>query len=44
MKILLVEDNTELALWLSRVLQDEQFAVDVVHDGESALLQLADAA
>ena len=42
MKLLLVEDNLELARWLSRVLRDAQYAVDCAHDGEQALRMLGD--
>jgi DNA-binding response OmpR family regulator len=41
MKLLLVEDNHELALWLGKVLREEQFTLDCVADGESAVCQLA---
>lgn len=41
MKLLLVEDNRDLALWLGKVLRDERFEVDCVHDGESAVHRLA---
>lgn len=41
MKLLLVEDNEELALWLAKVLREEQFVVDCVHDGEAAVARLA---
>jgi len=36
MKLLLVEDNTELAHWIVNLLRGENFAVDCVPDGESA--------
>ncbi|WP_322045657.1 response regulator [Paraburkholderia sp. J67] len=36
MKLLLVEDNAELAHWIVNLLRAEQFAVDAVTDGESA--------
>ena len=42
MKLLLVEDNLELAQWLARVLRDEQYVVDCAHDGEQALRMLGD--
>ncbi len=41
MKLLLVEDNHELALWLGKVLREEQFDLDCVADGESAVRRLA---
>ena len=37
MKLLLVEDNVEFALWLSKALQAERFDVDCVHDGSAAI-------
>jgi DNA-binding response OmpR family regulator len=40
MRLLLVEDNQELSLWLSKVLQEEAFQVDCVHDAEMANLLL----
>ena len=36
MKLLLVEDNVELAHWIVDLLRGENFAVDCVPDGESA--------
>ena len=36
MRLLLVEDNQELASWLARTLRQAQYTVDVVHDGEEA--------
>jgi two-component system, OmpR family, response regulator TctD len=36
MRILLVEDNRELASWLGKALRQAQYAVDIVHDGEDA--------
>ncbi|QND50488.1 response regulator (plasmid) [Phyllobacterium sp. 628] len=44
MRILLVEDNRELASWLGKALRQAQYAVDTVHDGEDAehALQVAD--
>lgn len=36
MRILIVEDNRELAAWLAKALRQAQYAVDVVHDGEDA--------
>lgn len=41
MRLLLVEDNLELADWLARTLRQAQYAVDVVHDGEDAAHALA---
>src|SRR5258708_28192895 len=41
MRILLIEDNLELATWLSRLLRSEQYVVDCVHDGEEAEAALA---
>jgi two-component system response regulator TctD len=41
MRLLLVEDNRELADWLARTLRQAQYAVDVVHDGEDAEHALA---
>lgn len=41
MRLLLVEDNAELAHWVVTLLRDEHFAVDCVSDGESADLVLA---
>ncbi|MEO6986045.1 MAG: response regulator transcription factor [Paralcaligenes sp.] len=42
MRLLLVEDNQELALWLSTVLQKYAFHVDCVHDAEMANALLGD--
>src|SRR5579859_7583440 len=36
MRILLVEDNQELATWLARLLRNSHFTVDCVYDGEDA--------
>jgi two-component system response regulator TctD len=36
MRILLVEDNKDLASWLGKALRQAQYAVDIVHDGEDA--------
>jgi two-component system, OmpR family, response regulator TctD len=36
MRLLLVEDNLELADWLARILRRGNFVVDVLHDGEAA--------
>lgn len=41
MRILLVEDNRELADWLSRLLQKSRYVVDCVHDGLDADAALA---
>jgi two-component system response regulator TctD len=41
MRLLLVEDNQELADWLARTLRQAQYTVDVVHDGEDAEHALA---
>ena len=41
MRLLLVEDNRELADWLARTLRQAQYTVDVVHDGEDAEHALA---
>ena len=43
MKLLLLEDDTELAHWLARLLREQDFVVDSVTDGASAdrLLQQA---
>lgn len=40
MRILLVEDETELALPLSRVLSHEGYSVDIASDGETAIEKL----
>lgn len=40
MKLLLVEDNLELALWLGKALRAEKFEVDCVHDGATAIWRL----
>src|SRR5579872_3096201 len=37
MRLLLVEDNSSLATWLAKLLEAENYAVDVVHDAETAL-------
>ncbi|MDQ0454416.1 response regulator [Rhizobium paknamense] len=44
MRLLIVEDNHELADWLARALTQAQYAVDLAHDGEEAehLLALTD--
>jgi len=36
MRILLVEDNLQLAEWLGRALRQRRYTVDCVHDGDSA--------
>ncbi len=36
MRLLLVEDNLELAEWLAKILRRDNFVVDVLHDGEAA--------
>ncbi|WP_025659621.1 response regulator [Rhizobium sp. IBUN] len=40
MKILIVEDNKELADWLGKALRQAQYAVDIAFDGEDAELML----
>ncbi|MBY2925559.1 response regulator [Rhizobium leguminosarum] len=44
MKVLLVEDNNELAAWLGKALKQANYAVDIAHDGEDAghLLNVAE--
>ena len=44
MRLLIVEDNYELADWLARALTQARYTVDVAHDGEEAehLLKIAD--
>lgn len=44
MRVLIVEDNLELANWLAKALRQGQYAVDLVHDGEDAehAIKLAD--
>ena len=37
MRLLLVEDNASLATWLSKLLQAQNYAVDVVDDAETVL-------
>jgi two-component system OmpR family response regulator len=39
MRVLLVEDELDLASAIARALADEDFAVDVAHDGDEGLLQ-----
>lgn len=41
MKVLVVEDNAKLSSFLERALTEEGYTVEVVADGESALLQVA---
>lgn len=41
MRILLIEDNVDLANWLSRLLQKSRYVVDCVHDGVDADAALA---
>ena len=41
MRLLLVEDNHELADWLGRTLRQANYVVDVVHDGDDAEHALA---
>lgn len=36
MRILLIEDNRELAEWLARILHQNKYTVDCVHDGREA--------
>ncbi|MFG1330060.1 response regulator [Xanthobacter autotrophicus] len=36
MRLLLVEDNLELAGWLAKILRQDNYVVDVFHDGEEA--------
>jgi two-component system, OmpR family, response regulator TctD len=36
MKLLLIEDNPTLSLWLAKTLEQESFALEAVQDGESA--------
>jgi two-component system response regulator TctD len=44
LRLLLVEDNRDLALWLAKVLRASHYTVDVARDGEEAddLLRLAE--
>lgn len=44
MRLLIVEDNHELANWLARALTQARYTVDTAHDGEEAehLLAIAD--
>ena len=42
MKILLIEDDPQLALWLVRLLREQQFVVDHVADGDAADWRLRD--
>ena len=41
MKILLIEDNAELAKWLAMLLEEEGFGVDYANNGETALVRIA---
>lgn len=34
MRLLIVEDNVELATWLAKILRQDKYVVDLVHDGE----------
>lgn len=43
MKLLLIEDNRQLAHWVAKTLTDEGFVVDHVPDGEAAQASLAGA-
>jgi DNA-binding response OmpR family regulator len=43
MKLLLIEDNRQLAHWVAKTLTDEGFVVDHVPDGEAARASLAGA-
>jgi len=36
MKLLLIEDNPTLSLWLAKMLEQESFVLDAVQDGEAA--------
>ncbi|SEB20431.1 response regulator transcription factor [Variovorax sp. YR216] len=36
MKLLLVEDNAQLALWLANLLREQDFVIDHVEDGDAA--------
>lgn len=36
MRLLIVEDNRELASWLGKALRQAQYVVDIAHDGEDA--------
>ncbi len=44
MRLLVVEDNRELARWLAEILRTSRYTVDVAHDGAEAdhFLQIAD--
>ncbi|MDM9623326.1 DNA-binding response regulator [Rhizobium sp. AC44/96] len=44
MRLLVVEDNKDLAAWLGRALRQAQYVVDIAHDGEDAdhLLKVAE--
>ena len=43
MRLLVVEDNRELARWLAEILRTSRYTVDVAHDGTEAddFLQIA---
>lgn len=43
MKLLLVEDNPQLALWLANLLREQEFVIDHVEDGDAADRQLQQA-
>ena len=36
MKLLLIEDNQQLAHWLEQILKEHKFSVDIAADGEIA--------
>ena len=36
MRLLVVEDNKDLAAWLGKALRQAQYAIDIAHDGEDA--------
>jgi two-component system, OmpR family, response regulator len=42
MRILVIEDDQRLAKLIARVLRDEHYAVDVLHDGDEGLMRLLD--
>lgn len=42
MKILVVEDDTKIAKFIKRGLEEEKFEVDVVHDGEAGFQRVLD--
>src|SRR5438128_1522538 len=41
MRILLAEDDRELAAWMKRLLRTDRYVIDCVHDGEEADAALA---